>query len=333
VTFKANWEKTSVLHHLEEGVIEHMVHMAFPNKKLNFHEVLSGGLANINVKIQLAKDSHPLILRVYLREKQACYREQKIGKLLKGQIPAPQVFHIDEIQGYCFAVTEFMPGIHLRDLLLRILPHEMAPVMYEVGSVLSKITTYEFPKSGFFDRDLNIAFELADDFPLHCAKKCLQDAHVSSVLGKETVSQIEKCLNAYGHLLQDDKAKHLVHADFDPSNILVDKIDGMWKVSGVLDWEFAFSGSLLCDVANMLRYAHKMPAEFQDAFLKGLKNGGVILQKDWHIVVQMLNLLSLLDLLKRSDLQNHPNRCADVCDLLYHILKTLKEPTHADDNI
>jgi len=25
-----------------------------------------------------------------------------------------------------------------------------------------------------------------------------------------------------------------------------------WKISGILDWEFTFSGSTLCDVANML---------------------------------------------------------------------------------
>lgn len=45
----------------------------------------------------------------------------------------------------------------------------------------------------------------------------------------------------------------------------------------------------------MLRYAHQMPTEFQNAFLKGIKDEGVKLPENWRIKVHMLNLLSLLD--------------------------------------
>ena len=91
----------------------------------------------------------------------------------------------------------------------------------------------------------------------------------------------------------------------------------------MLDWEFAFSGYVLWDVGNMLRYAHKMPHEFQDAFLSGLASGGVTLPKHWRITIQILNLLSLLDCLKRSNHKDRPNQCADIRELIDHILSTL----------
>ena len=91
-------------------------------------------------------------------------------------------------------------------------------------------------------------------------------------------------------------------------------------MSGVLDWEFSFSGSVLWDVANMLRYAHKMPPEFQDAFLNGLDSGGVSLPENWSITIRLLNLLSLLDCLKRSAPDKRPNQCADIRGLIDHIL-------------
>ncbi len=74
-----------------------------------------------------------------------------------------------------------------------------------------------------------------------------------------------------------------------PTKKASNKVDSVWKVSCVLDWEFSFSGSVLSDVANMLRYAHKMPHEFQDAFLSGLASGGVTLPKNWRITIQLFN--------------------------------------------
>ncbi len=74
----------------------------------------------------------------------------------------------------------------------------------------------------------------------------------------------------------------------------------------------------------MLRYAHQMPPEFQDAFLKGLAIGGINLPGNWDITTQLLNLVSLLDCLKRSDPKSRPNQCADIYGLISHILTMLE---------
>lgn len=333
MTFKSNWEKTSVQHQLPAGVLERMVQLAYPDQKLNFFELIAGGCANLNYKILLDREKFPLILRVYMRDKDAANREQKIGSLLKQTVPVPQTYYIGEVNGYHFAITEFMPGINLRDLLLGNLPHDITSIMHKVGIVLSNITTHEFPKAGFFDKDLNVIPPSSSDDYLIFAKECLKHEAVLSVLTPEMISNINQVLRKHGHLFPDAIEKHLVHADFDPANILVNKVDGIWIVSGVLDWEFAFSGSVLCDVANMLRYAHKMPFEFQDTFLKGLELGGITLPKNWRITIQLLNLLSLLDCLKRSDPKNQPNQCTDINELIQHILmklNTVKQMKHID---
>ncbi len=155
------------------------------------------------------------------------------------------------------------------------------------------------------------------------AQGCLKNRVVRTVLTQPTIAAIARYIPLYGQLFLDNNEKHLVHGDFDPANILVCKIDGAWKVSGVLDWEFSFSGPVVCDIATMLRYAHKMPFEFQDAFLKELSSGGLILPQDWRIAIHLLNLLSLLDCLARSDPKNKANQSADINDLIEHILVEL----------
>jgi len=321
--FKADWEKTSVTHQLPHDTIEKIVRLVYPRRKLISFDVIAGGCANLNIKILLEGDKHPLILRIYLRDKDAAYREQNIGRLLKKTVLVPLTYYIGKIESYCFAITEFMPGISLRDLLLGKASYDISAIMYDVGAVLSNIITYEFSQAGFFDKDLNVVPPTSSDNCLIFAKNCLEHETVLSVLAPEMIYKISQVLDKYSHLFPNKNEKHLVHADFDPANILVHKTDVGWKVSGVLDWEFAFSGSVLCDVANMLRYAHKMPPEFQDAFLNGLRGGGVILPENWSATVDLLNLLALLDCLRRANPKRQPNQCADIRELIDHILDTL----------
>jgi len=325
--FKAAWEKTSVTHQLPHDIVEQMVRLAYPDRKLISYELIAGGCANLNIKILLKDEKHPLILRVYLRDKDAAYREQKLAALLKKTVPMPLTHYIGEIESYRFAITEFIHGISLRDLLLGDAPHDLSAIMYEVGTILSKITAHEFSRAGFFDKELGVISCESSDV-MKFAQDCLAHTTVLSVLAPERISEIHKIIEQYGHLFPGKKEKYLVHGDFDPANILVDNINDTWVVTGILDWEFAFSGSYLWDVANMLRYAHKMPLEFQDSFLTGLVNSAVALPENWPVTVNLLNLSSLLDCLKRSDAKGSPNQCADISELLDHILLELSHETN-----
>ncbi|WP_100550799.1 phosphotransferase family protein [Caedibacter taeniospiralis] len=318
--FKIYWGKTSATYQLPKGMVEKMAHLAYPNTKLISHELIAGGCANLNIKIQLEDEKYPLILRVYLRDKNAAYREQKLAALIRETVPVPLTHYIGELEEHHFAITEFMPGIPLRDLLLSDVSHDLNAIMHEVGTILAKITAHEFPKAGFFDSKLNIIpGSPSDDFMIF-AKDCLKHETVLSVLASDTIAKISQVLDHYGHLFPDENEKHLVHGDFDPANILVHKVDGRWKISAVLDWEFSFAGSVLWDVATLLRYAHKLPFEFHLAFLDGLRSCGVRLPSNWQATVKLLNLLSLLDCLKRSDFKTQLNRCKDICQLIEHII-------------
>lgn len=322
--FKFDWEKTSITFQLPEGMVEAMVRLAYPDKKPTSYELIAGGCANLNYKIQLEKEDHPLILRIYLRDKDAAYKEKKLAALIKEAVPVPLTHYIGELEGHRFAITEFMPGISLRDLLLGNAPHDLNAIMSEVGTILPKITAYAFPKAGFLNKELKVVpYEPSD--VIKFAQDCLNERTVLSVQSPEMIDEIKKAIKQYAYLFPTDGEKHLVHGDYDPANILVDHINGSWVVTGILDWEFAFSGSYLWDVANMLRYAHKMPPEFQNSFIEALQKNGIKLPAHWCTTIHLLNLSSLLDLLKRSDPKDHPHRCADIRELIDYILGELNK--------
>ena len=121
----------------------------------------------------------------------------------------------------------------------------------------------------------------------------------------------------------EDIGANLVHADFDPANILVAEVDGKWKISAILDWEFAYSGSWLNDVANMLRYAHQMPDTYRIGFLEGLEDNNFKLPENWQSIINQYTLASLLDSMTRHDLEICPNIKADLYNLISHVVLEL----------
>lgn len=321
--FKADWEKTNTRFDLAPDAMQKMIGIAYPNPDLDSVQVIAGGCANLNVKFSLKNHHAPLIMRVYLRDPDAAWREQSIAKLLAPDVPVPQILYIGEYENYTYAIAEFMPGITLRDLLLSKQQYSLSKIMYKVGVVLSTLSKHKFSEAGFFDKNLHIAKKSPNDGFLEFINGCLKKDVILGQLDPAMVAKIKLCIDKYADLFPTNQERCLVHADFDPANILVAQQDGDWEITGVLDWEFAFSGSMLCDVANMLRYAHQMPTDYADGFLNGLKDNGVVLPANWKITVDLLNLLSLLDCLDKADQQNRPKQRADIIDLITHILERL----------
>ncbi|HQS84824.1 MAG TPA: aminoglycoside phosphotransferase family protein [Alphaproteobacteria bacterium] len=324
MTFKQNWEKADTHHTIPADLVKGIVNFVYPSQKLISQKIISGGCANLNIKICLEGDETPRLVRLYLRDKEAAYREQALGDLLKKMIPLPEISYVGDYAGYRFAIANFMEGITLRDLLLSKEPHNVDTIMYDVGKLLGRISHCTFPKAGFFGNNLTVippffSKKLLTTF----VKKWLQDAPVISQLSPETRSKIEFYFDFYAPFLPDKNEKSLVHGDFDPANILVRQVKDTWTITGILDWEFAFSGSPLWDLSNMLRYAHEMPSSFETAFLRGLKKENIFLPPHWRITTYLLTLSSLLSLLARTNPKKSPIQCTDIKNLIEFYLNCL----------
>lgn len=326
MTFKTNWEKTEQHVEFSPQTINVMVAQAFPNKPLLSYEVISGGCANLNIKIVLETGTY--IVRVYLRDKDAAYREYNIANFMKFDIPIPEVLFIgDQTEGdtiYRFAITQFMEGIPLRDLLLNHPESDWQGVMVDVGTMLSEFQSISFPHAGFMDKNMDIPKPFQPDDLVNFVEDCLNNPQVQKALGNSRIQQLKEIFLSHRHHLSDESEAILVHGDFDPANILVCQIDGKWQISSILDWEFAFAGTWLWDVANMLRYAHQMPVSYERSFLQGLEKGGLELPNNWRTTIALMNISALLDILARHPIYERPILRQDVCDLIEYMVEKIK---------
>ncbi len=113
-----------------------------------------------------------------------------------------------------------------------------------------------------------------------------------------------------------------MHGDFDPANILVKQVNGHWKITAILDWEYAFAGSYGFDMSTFLRYAHKLPACYEQGFIEGIEADGFKLSLNWKTQVKLMDLLFLLQLLHDNPIKSRPNLGHDVLALIAHTIKT-----------
>ncbi len=258
------------------STLEKMVKAAFSTKTLHSCTLCSQGNSNFNFKIKVDNDF--FILRIYLTDPTASYREQKLAVRLWQTIPIPLTYYMADIDGYRFAITQFLPGIRLKTYLQEGGDHS---IMYDVGVLLAKISNKQFIAPGKFDQNLNIS---------------PQDDITAFINSLPKIEDSHDILTKFAHFLPSPHERSLVHGDFKTENILVDQIDGKWKITGIIDWEYSFSGSIFWDIANIMR--DDFQGEMQ--FLKGLENQGAELSQNWKTTVHLLNLICFLDLFSRK---------------------------------
>ena len=210
----------------------------------------------------------------------------------------------------------------MRDVILsgnQIAIHDCA---FEAGLYLNHLRQMTFKQGGFFQADLTITpFNESEKYqPFILA--LLQDAIVKESLGDSLHHTVLAWIEQHIKLLPDEHSANLVHGDFDPANILVKQINGQWRITAILDWEFAFSGSYGFDMGTFLRYAHKLPACYERGFIDGIEAGGFQLFSNWKTQVKLIDLLFLLQLLHDNPIRSRPNLNHDVLTLIAHTIKT-----------
>lgn len=323
--FKSGWEKVEEYLLLDEDVLQGILNDAFPNEEIEYYDIVSGGCANFNVKINRLNDSEPLLLRIYNNGKSSNAKERNISKLIEGIIPCPNFKYIGNFDGKDYAVVECVNGQTLRDVILKS-DHDtrIYDVVYEAGIILAKMQQFRFETSGFFDKNLNVVTAITKSSHIDFIEELLCNDVVMNVFSLAELNKIKNITNQYQDYWPDFDNPHLVHGDYDPSNILVSNCNGKLKISAVLDWEFAYAGSFLQDVANMLRYSNHVPKEYEQSFLNGIDDGGIELPENWRKTAHLLNLLSLLDCTARSNINTQPKRLQDIKALVGEIVVNLE---------
>jgi len=296
-------------------MIERMLGAAFPGRRMLAAEPLAGGLRNTNIKVELDGPPSPLVLRIYRHDPALCRKELDLYRLLDGHVPIPQIVHAEPVgigELPPFTLHHFIKGITFRELKHTGNLEALAQAAYSAGETLAAIGRIRFEKPGWIPSGDTIE-----------TPRFIDECMASPVLQQRVPAEVRERVSALAwsvspQLALLDQDTHLVHGDFGKRNLLVRCSGGRWSIAGVLDWEFAVSGSPLMDVGHLLRYERAASPSLEPHFSNGIIDAGGELPDNWRLLSQIIDLAALVEFLTHDPLP--PEIIAEVVGVVEAIV-------------
>lgn len=237
-------------------------------------EILSGGLANLNVRVG------ERVLRIYRRDTRALALEAALLRRRWETFRVPVLLE----RGADHLVLEYVPHERLG---------ASAAQGHAAGLALAEIHALSYERPGFLDPALEVVapFEHGIDDLFAHGEQALARAGAPAELAA-AVQSLWTCARRALEALPSPFV--LLHGDYKASN-LHRANDGRLLV---LDWEFAYAGPPFLDVGQLLRWAP--PREFSDGFASGYRERGGLLPERWAGSAQRFDCINLAGLLSGS---------------------------------
>lgn len=291
------------------GVLELLSRRVLGGERVVDERRLAGGFSSDTVLLRTSR-KESFVLRRYPR-RNTCAVEAALLRLLADRVPVPEVVYADaegSLFGEPFILTRFAPGVPLAAAFAGADEEDGDQLAQIVGQTLATISAVRFGRAGFFsDGDLRLDAEPPEhhDDLLAFVEACLARGNADAALSaREQRALLRLAADSAPLVSAVATADHLVHSDFNAKNVVVRPGDSCWRVSAVLDWEYAFSGSPLFDMGNMLRFPQDLPPGFSHRLPAAYQDNGGALPEQWREISQALELFALSDLLTRSP--DHP---------------------------
>src|SRR5579885_52479 len=320
---KSHWERFKVHFDLDMTTAGKLL-SPYTTDRIEQVTVLSDGCANSNFKITFSEHhAMPVLLRIYMRDKSALTREIKLHAFLKDHLPVANIIYHDascSLIPYPYSIMGWMNGTLMRDVILDNDRQAISECAREAGAKLAILREMKFAKGGFFQDDFSIRPFSQDEEYGPYIYSLLDESRVADGLEIELLGKVKKLIAANLKYLPDKNDANMTHGDYDPANILVDLQDGKWKISAILDWEFALSSTYLLDIGLFLRYSRRLPDCYATSFVAGIESNGKKLPPDWEKAARLMDLLCLLQLLYYNPVEQRPNLNRDVLSLINDIV-------------
>lgn len=305
---RAGWARDRPEIAIGRAEAERLIAPALPGARVAAVTPVGGGLANTNLRVDLAGTAAPVLLRLYQRDPSQAAKEAALHRLVAGRVPVPALLHDagdNPVTGGPYAVVEWVEGTRLETVAPGLSPDAAAGLGQSVGATLAAIHGFTFEEAGFLDATLRVAspIDVGGEGLQEFLRLCLVDGIGGARLGTALTEAVLAFAAREAHALDAwTTPARLVHADFNGSNILVRQdAAGAWGVAAVLDWEFALSGTPAFDFGNLLRAPLGDLPGFEAAVAEGYAAAGGSLPADWRRLARIADLTSWADFLARPE--------------------------------
>lgn len=257
---------------ISEQNIEIMIKAAFKNlRTIDNVSELNDGYFNSAYSVKLNGGEIKTVLKVsptddidiLTYEKKIMATEVEVLNLFanKLEIPAPRVLYSDFSRKrfpYDFYFMEFIEGNTWNNLRESLSDNENSLISTELGKITSKINSITSKSFGYKYNQFN-TWKKAFNSMMEWLYSDFDRFNVKSTIKLDSIKKIIESNQKY---LEEVKEAALVHWDLWDGNVFLSKIDGEYKISGIIDCERAFWGDPIAE-ANFADFS------FNNDFYKG----------------------------------------------------------------
>lgn len=215
--------------------------------------------------------------------------ERFVAKLLHDQtsvrVPWPYLVDTDEsIFGwkYGYVIMPCMPGLQLADdkVLETIRPEDRKKIAYAIGENLTEIQRVSWPSAGRYDLSTNSIKPFENGFAAWTTEQLKRLLHNAATYDTGTTQTDQDWI---GQIIQDAEeslrgpfAPVLVLHDYKEANLVVEKENNRWQVSGVFDLMEALFGDGELDLVRQLSAYLEDNIDLAKAFLDGYRKSSTL---------------------------------------------------------
>lgn len=286
---------------------------------------LPGGLTNSNYRLFFRDDWPSVEAKLYQNERNLAPVERAVHrlgaarhllmpKLLDGADDNPAT-------GTPYALFEWIGGERLDIAARNTDAASIKGLAEKVGAALAAVHAVHFDMFGFFDADLNVhgPIDLGSAGMMRYFEEVLTQGPGRERLGPECADALLAFAGREAEILDTWQGPPcLTHGDCGGTNILVSRGDTHWSIAGIIDWEFAFSGTPFFDLGNICRAPLGGLAGFTESLAEGYRAAGGALPEHWRALAAMTDLLAWVD----SSLRPHASE-AFLASARHAIVETI----------
>lgn len=194
------------------------------------------------------------ILKIYGKAFRFC--NELIGlKLLRDKIKCPILLTNGEV----FSKTEWMlmsqiDGIILEDVWNELSINNKAFLMEEMGEILGRIhSSYEYDYYGAWKECGTFILNHQDfiEYRKNSDKIIIDNIIKQGIPNKELINSSYERLVKYYDYIQPRNIPRLCHHDFSARNMLVNKTNKSWSITGIIDFEHCYPDDADIDFADL----------------------------------------------------------------------------------
>jgi Ser/Thr protein kinase RdoA (MazF antagonist) len=261
--------------------------------------VLNGGFSTTNILLEFA-DGDRCVLRLSSQHERVRMEADLLDYLSREapEVPVPKVLwrsseHFPARPG-AFAMT-YVAGHPLADIEDSLPVSACRDICEQLALAAARIHDLRFTQCGL----LGPGPKVAEPFASYSAgtvgflESCLDNADLQRRAGADRCRRLHRCLTHRPDLHEPSVTHQLCHSDFNQKNFLIRRdTNGGARLAAVLDWEFAFAGSSVMDIGNLLRFEHESPAVESSWFADAYRAAGGHLDKAWREQALFADLLA-----------------------------------------